>query len=143
MGMGTVTMSRPCLACVSEHTATINEMLCRGKGATAISREIDGAVSAEGISRHKTSNHHQKGSIESKKADSTDELNAWISRADKMYALADEKHDLTRMDKALTMAAKFLELRMKRDGELLTDNQRRQKEVQGTQKQPEKQTLTI
>jgi hypothetical protein len=122
-------MSRPCLVCTSEHVVEINSMLAVGHGPHFIAKQHPEWASAYAIKRHMDAQHHHKV-LGEEQADSREQLNEWIRRADTMWKLADEKHDLVRMDKAATLAAKFMELRMRRDGELVTDSARREREVQ-------------
>jgi len=122
-------MSRPCRVCVHSAVVKIDGLLCQGLSPYAIAPMFSGSgLSPYSIDRHRKSSHHLK-KVEETKANSTEELNEWIRRADSMWRLAEEKRELPRMDKAATLAAKFMELRMKRDGELLTDSQIRQQDV--------------
>jgi hypothetical protein len=121
-------MSRPCRICISEHVVQIDSLLALGHGPHAISRAHPDWPSAYAIERHRRAEHHLKV-MDDVKGDSTAELDKWLTRADALYLLAEEKHDVVKMNTAVTMAAKFLEMKMRRSGELLTDSARREMEV--------------
>jgi hypothetical protein len=122
-------MSRPCRVCIHEKVGEIDSLLSQGWSPYQISPKFNNQPSPYAITRHLKAEHHLKKIDLAPKGDSTEALEQWIKRADDLYTFAEEKHDIVKMNSAVAMSAKFMELLMKKRGELLTDSARREQEV--------------